>query len=70
MTKPDWGHGPNMPVLMFTEAEIRSAWMGDRPGYAGATSSDLAPANVSIPSLTAEQFISMLKQARGEYVPM
>jgi hypothetical protein len=23
--KPDWGHGPNPPVRMFTEDQIRAA---------------------------------------------
>lgn len=23
--KPDWGHGPNLPVEMFTEEEIHKA---------------------------------------------
>ena len=24
--KPDWGHGPNEPVQMYVEEQIRQAW--------------------------------------------
>jgi hypothetical protein len=32
---PDWGHGPNPPVLTFTELEIRAVMKHHRP--AGGT---------------------------------
>jgi hypothetical protein len=56
MTKPDWGHGPNEPVLMFTEAEIRRACTCDQ--FASEQSS-------TVP-LMAEQLIAVLKEVRGE----
>jgi hypothetical protein len=67
MTKPDWGHGPNVPVLVFTEAEIRAACRGDRATDADAADGPVPAAEPpsTIP-LTAEQLIAVLKQGRGE----
>jgi len=62
MTKPDWGHGPNAPVLMYTEEEIRTACDRHQPT---GTGSSVLPAATN-PSQTAEQIIAVLKQARGE----
>ena len=67
MTKPDWGHGPNVPVLMFTEEEIRTAWSCHRAAHQGlAHGPNHVSAQASIHSLTAEQFIAVLKQGRDE----
>jgi len=62
MTKPDWGHGPNAPVLMYTEEEIRTACDRHQPT---GTGSSVLPA-ATTPSQTADQIIAVLKQARGE----
>lgn len=35
--RPDWGHGPNAPVLTFTEDEIRKVWETHYPEYSGYT---------------------------------
>jgi hypothetical protein len=61
MTEPDWGHGPNTPVVMFTEQEIRMAWLRYRPDAA-------ASGPTSLPDNTfdaLEQFIEVLRQVRG-----
>lgn len=34
-TKPDWGHGPNAPVLMFTEEQIRAVGAEHYPSGRG-----------------------------------
>jgi hypothetical protein len=33
--RPNWGHGPNQPVPMYTEAEIRTVMKRHRPGNEG-----------------------------------
>ena len=29
--RPDWGHGPNQPVAMYSEEEIRAAFAAHHP---------------------------------------
>jgi hypothetical protein len=38
--RPDWGHGPNAPVLTFTEDEIRAA-MADHGPFADTDTGEL-----------------------------
>jgi hypothetical protein len=62
MTKPDWGHGPNTPVVMFTEHEIRTAWVRHQLADVGTSSPDsLSDSRIE----AADQFIAVLRQVRG-----
>jgi hypothetical protein len=62
MTKPDWGHGPNPPVLMFTEDEIKTAWT-ECPCGSAYEAEPPTLGQKTVP-LTAEQLIAGLKQGR------
>ena len=63
MHRLDWGHGPNVPVPMYTEEEIRTAWMGYVPAN-GHEVRALAQTGKVTP-LNAEQLIAGLKQGRS-----
>lgn len=65
--RPDWGHGPNPPVPVFTEAEVRAVltahppeahWCNDGTAalYCGCT---------VFLDWTSEHFIEKLKEAHG-----
>lgn len=70
MTKPDWGHGPNPPVQMFSEEEIRlvldihyptvDSQYGDYSLCACSTKVGLA----GYTDFTTEHFIERLRKLR------
>lgn len=68
----DWGHGPNSPVPMWTEEQIRAVMDTHRPGNEGyclcawkLSRDGRLPHMKAGPEFTVDHLIEKLKEAHG-----